>query len=132
VQQLEVHEAFDFDIYNDIVRVHKSHRGRIDAGSICGLRVIKNGSRSNPCFVIVRGLQEAEVFQERADWIRIDEVTRRKLGIVTFARYDFELTKLPWPMHLCWAWTSANPGTRVAIHWAIFTAVISFLLGLAV
>lgn len=134
---LEVHEAFDFDIYNDVVRIHQSQRNGIEAGSICALRVIRNATRCWPRLVIVRGLERAGSKRsdcsipdiDQPNWIRLDEVTRRKLGVRTGSTYEFEIAKVPCLMEFIWAFQSSNPTTRIATQISIATFILGALVG---
>jgi hypothetical protein len=139
--RLQVHEAFDFDIYNDIARIHRSQRTGIEAGSICALRVIRQGARCSARLVLVRGSRDADSKEQLAisrptsdtvdqsEWIRLDEMTRRKLGVEKGCSYEFELIRVPAVLHFLWALTSSNPTTRIATQLAIVTFTLGVVIG---
>lgn len=118
--QLTVHQAYDFDNYKDIIRIHKSRRGQIHSGHL--VRVSVRDGKST--IAAVRGLDPGE-----EDWIRLDLAMRRRLGVELGGPYDFTVRRAnPWEA-LQWATKATDPAARIATWIAIWSGIIGTLLG---
>ena len=117
--KLFLHEAKSADVYKDTARIHESNRAGIKAGRIC--RLFAKGFKST--LVAVRGLKD----EEQLD-VRIDEVTRERLGISHLEVGKLVEVRLreAWLLErIWWVMNASDPAARVSI----WIAVISLVLG---
>ena len=120
--KLEVHQLGTEEIYRDIARVNECHRvdrrgNRIEEGHVALLAVKGFGK----AFLVVRGYEESD-----AKEIRMDYVSRRKLGIDLNHSYTFDFQRCGWVGQLRWAWSATEIGYQICAR----LAVVGMLLGL--
>jgi hypothetical protein len=114
--RLEVHDHFKEDVYLDRVRIPVLHRGTIGEGRVAKLSVDLKDIR-----VEVRGLSG-----ESKAIIRMDEITRSKLGLESNKTYLFEVREEHWSGQFLWAWNASDATARIAAR----LGLIGVLLGL--
>ena len=114
--RLLVHQLIKEDVFQDIVRVHRSHRKGIAAGQLC--RITANGAT---VLAVARNSHGNDV-----EGIWLDDAMRSHLRVKEGAKADFEIKKARWDQEFAWLWNAANPIIRAPGR----LAVISFILGL--
>lgn len=112
--ELKVLRASKDDIYFDIARVSKTHRGGIEEGLFCEIRQGKHRA-----YVALRGRSR----EDKA--IQLDEKTRDRLHVEVNKSYSFELRKLQVHEYYKPLWFCSNPFTRIISQ----ISLIGFALG---
>jgi hypothetical protein len=120
---LTVHQLDKEDIFQDMVRIHPSHRSGIGAGRICRVTAIgvtvlaaARGSPSN-----------------RTDGIWLDDAMRKHLGVKEDEQVDFKIARARWFEEFTWMWNAADPASRAAGRLGLISfalGVIGFALGI--
>lgn len=121
--RLLVQQADKEDIFEDLVRLHKSHRPGILAGSICRvtvddraiLAVARNSTDNIP------GI------------ISLDEALRSRLKVKNGGQYDFSIEAASFWSQVKWGWSATNPVNRVATRLAVLSVslgILGLVLGL--
>ncbi|WP_421871910.1 hypothetical protein [Nitratireductor rhodophyticola] len=114
---LEVEEASRDEVFTDMVRIARDHRGSIENGTV--VRIEHDGNR---VFAIARGLQG----RNKDAVIVMDEFVRRKLGVRARSKIDSNnIRKAKRWEKLTWYLEATNP----AVHVPAWVAVISLGLG---
>ncbi|MGO8975718.1 MAG: hypothetical protein ACLQNV_19605 [Steroidobacteraceae bacterium] len=111
-----MHQVSKDDVFQDMVRVHRSRRKGIGAGQLC--RVTANGAT---ILAVARGSPGNDV-----EGIWLDDAMRSRLGVKEGTTADFEIKKARWDQEFAWLWYASNPIIRAPGR----LAVISFILGL--
>ena len=122
--QLCLHQARTEDVYKDTARIHEGKRSGVKSGRI--VRLYVKGAKS--VLVAVRGLDCGE-----ESWIRLDEVTRERLGIADRKLYsviEVRIRKGHWWESVSWALTASDPAARVSILIATFLGAISIVVSI--
>jgi hypothetical protein len=114
--KLKVHQVATSDVFQDMVRVYRSHRHGIRAGQLC--RVKANGA------TILAVARESP--NNETDGIWLDDAMRTRLGLREGTTADFEINGARWDQEFTWLWRASDPVNRTAGR----LAVISFVLGL--
>ena len=120
---LTVRKADQSEIYRDFARISEAHRGGIREGTLCSVTCCQQTA-----YLAVRGIGEKE-----EAIIKIDEVTRNKLGVEVGKSYTFEIEKLNFLSQLLVPWHASDPFNRQAMRLSIiglFLGTIGFALGL--
>ncbi len=114
---LEVEEASRDDVFTDMVRIPKRHRGGIENGTV--VRIEHDGNR---VFAIARGLEG----RNEDPVVVMDEFVRRRLGVKARSKIDSDsIRKASRWEKLTWYLEATNP----AVHVPAQVAVISLGLG---
>lgn len=122
---LEVHQVLDQDVLKDMARIHVSHRKGIGVGRICKLT-----ANNHSTWVSARGLDTSSSSGDKPEWIRLDEITRERLGNLTLQKsYDFEIEPATAWGHIRWAMRASDPAARVSVLIAIWSAILSTIIG---
>jgi hypothetical protein len=119
VTKLTVHEAREDDVFDDIVRVNLKYRfdrrgEPIRAGTVCRVSI---GDRS--ALAIARGLPPSE-----GAIIRLDESTRRTLGVKSGIEVDVTLQRVCFFGEWIWGWSASDPAYRIASRLAVLSVVL--------
>jgi hypothetical protein len=118
---LIVHQARLDDVYQDIVRVHRSHRIGVRVGRLC--HVNANGK------TIVAIARNS--FGDR-DGIWLDSSQRFELGVKAGEEADFNIVSAPWYREFLWVWRASDPANRTAGRLGILSlglGIIGVFLG---
>jgi hypothetical protein len=115
---LTVARARREDIFRDIARVHWQFRMDDREGEVCRVSV---GERQ--VYLSMRGLETAQPL------IRIDELTRYRLGLQVGDIATFEIRRAGILAQLHWALRAADRATRISVQLAILSVILG-LLGL--
>ena len=122
---LEVHQSLEKDVFTDTARIHESNRDGVGVGQICKLTV--NG---HSWWIAVRGLDVSTQSGNQKNWIRLDEVTRERLGkLALFTSYEFNIEPASVCGRLRWAMTASNPLARLSLGIAIWSTILSTVIG---
>ena len=113
---LRIHKVDREDIFQDLVRVHISHRKGIRAGRLC--RVTINGKS------IVAVARNSLRNDTKGIWL--DNSQRAKLGVKAGDDADFSITPTSWYEELLWIWRASDPVNRTAGR----LGILSLLLGI--
>lgn len=118
------------DVFEDMARVHLSHRPFAKAGAVFVIHV--NGRKA---IVTARGAPK----NSRSN-IHLDLETRKMLCVELNKSYDFEFLEADCLDEICWAWRATSAMPRIAARLAILSTslgclsillgVVSFFLGL--
>ena len=118
---LKIVELSSADVFEDMVRVHQSHRPEVPAGRILWM---KHGRRRR--LLAARGSHHNTVGQAA-----IDLKTRRELRIPRYGEVvEITFEKANWAWSVVWACTASNPIARIAA-WLGVVSVMLGLLGVA-
>jgi hypothetical protein len=117
---LTVHQLDKEDVYRDRIRIPTIHRGTIGEGVVCKLSVA-----GKSMLLEVRGMANDDLAHERV--IRLDDVTRGKLGVHTGMTYQFEIREGGWMQQFWWAWNASDPAPRIAARLGILGLVLGML-----
>jgi hypothetical protein len=118
--KLIVHQVSNDDIFQDIVRVHQSHRPGILAGRV--FRVTANGQT-------VRAIARGAIDNDRR-FVWIDDAMRSRLNIAEGSEVEFTFGEGSWFDQFIWVWTASDPVTRTAGRLGVFSLLLG-LIGLA-
>jgi hypothetical protein len=114
-------------MYKDVVRVHSLQRGDMKNGEIVRVTVTKNEEgKSKSILFAIRGHEESEL------QIGIDFVGCQKLKVKTGKIYEFKFERGGFRDRLTWARESSDPGARIAMfiaYWSAIIGLIGFVLG---
>jgi hypothetical protein len=117
--KLQVHQVVEADVYKDIARIHYSQRKEIKEGRICRLSIGREHK-----LVAIRGLPDCE-----KGWIRIDDITRSRLGLPkfdgTFPEADFDIREVSFVGRIKWAWQASEPAARIAAQLGMVSLLIA-------
>jgi len=116
---LTVHIAKKDDLFQDVVRIHRSHRKDIRTGSLC--QVNANG---RSIIAIARNS-----LGDKND-IGLDSSQRIGLGVRPGEEVDFNIVRVPWYGQLLWVWRASDPVNRTAGRLGILSMVLG-IIGLA-
>jgi len=113
---LLVHELDKDEVFQDIVKVHYSHRKGAYAGQIICLR-----AKGVPVLAAARGAPNNDT---GGIWLSSAMIGR--LGLERGKKTDFEINKARWDQQFAWLWRATDPANRTAGR----LGIISFILGL--
>lgn len=111
------------DVFEDMVRVHLSHRPNSKAGSV--IKVRANGQTTRAIARGAPGNSREEIF--------LDLATRQKLGLSLNQAADIKILAASTFDELIWAWNATNAMPRIASRLAVLSivlGVVGLLLGL--
>jgi hypothetical protein len=124
VMKLMVRSVTSDDFFQDMVRVHPSHRrADVKAGSLCRVQL-----EGNSKYII-------GIARNRGDknCIWLDSAQRRKLGVKAGEEADFrEIQPASWFQQLNWLWNATDPWARTAGRLGIISiwlGVLGVVLG---
>lgn len=117
---LEVHQVRDEEVYRDIVRVHRSRRGKLRSGQVCRITIDRLSTHA-----VVRGLPD-----DQQDWICLDEVQREKLGVERGQRVEPKISRAGIFGWLAFMLNASDPALRAA-SWIGLVSLMVGLLSLA-
>lgn len=103
------------DIFNDMVRVHTSHRPGIPAGTIC--KINANGIA---ILAVARNTRSNE-----RDIIAIDDALRTRLGVKEGKSYDFKIAEAGFLDQFAWGCLASNPVNRIASRLAALSIILT-------
>ena len=109
------------DIYKDIARIPKAHRGEIEEGTMCRISCNRRSS-----YVAVRGSLDHEDAT-----IKIDDKTRGDLGAEPGQTCDFEIEPLNFFMQYYATCYASDPFMRIAFRMSLVSLVLG-VLGLVI
>ena len=118
---LTVHQAKSDGVYTDTIRVHKHERNCVKEGRICKVSV--DGNAPKP--FAIRGLPDKE-----KGWIRLDEVSRERLGLNECEVHRFTFEEAGWIEAIRWAINASDPAARIATLIALWLGGAGVVLGL--
>jgi hypothetical protein len=114
--ELQVRQGKKEDVYKDVVRIPRAHRGEIRSGSVCRIK-IKGVTR----YLIVRGTEDFDdpVFQ-------VDDINRDKFDLRELEMVTVYIEPCPFTGGLRYILNASDPGMQT-VGWI---SVLSFCLGL--
>jgi hypothetical protein len=121
--RLLVHQVDKEDIFEDLVRVHTTHRPTIVAG-----KIFRVASEKGTALAVARNSPKND-----RDGIWIDDAMRGRLGVKTGDQEEFTFCAAKWWENPVWLWRLSNPANRVAAQLSIVSlvlGVIGLLLGI--
>ena len=104
------------DVFEDMVRVHLSHRPFAKAGSI--VVVHANGQTIH---AVARGAPSND-----RECIFLDLATRERLSVKLNEKVDFEFRRADFLDEIMWAWNATNAMPRVAARLAALSVFLGF------
>ena len=105
------------DVFEDMVRVHLSHRPKSKAGAV--IKVSANGRTTR---AIARGAPK-----NSRDEIFLDLATRQKLGLNLNQAAELKISAASTFDELIWAWNATNAMPRIASRLAVLSVVLGFV-----
>ena len=102
--KLMVNKVNRDDVFNDLVRVHRSHREGIRTGRLC--RVNANGKS------IIAVARNSLRNDTKGIWL--DNAQRAVLGVKADQEADFNIISAPWYEEFLWVWRASDPVNRTA------------------
>jgi hypothetical protein len=120
--KLTVHQAKLDDVYQNIVRVHRSHRIGVRVGRLC--RVSANGKT----IVAIARNSAGDT-----DGIWLDSSQRFELDVKAGEEADFNIVGAPWYHEFLWVWRASDPVNRTAGRLGLLSlglGIIGIILGI--
>ncbi|MBI3699352.1 MAG: hypothetical protein HY242_02755 [Afipia sp.] len=120
--RLLVHQANKEDIFEDMVRVHTSHRSPILAG-----KIFRVTSSNGTTLAVARNTPKND-----RSGIWMDDEMRRRLQVTDGEKEEFTFKAIHWWENFVWLWSVSNPTNRVAAHLSFISlglGVIGLILG---
>lgn len=115
--KLTIVELRTTDVFQDMVRVHQTHRRDVPAGRIC--RVTRG---SNSVLLVARGAPHSQPKS-----FAVDLRTRNRLGIASYGQQvEVYFERATWLDEIIWGWRASEPISRIATR----LGVISLGLGI--
>jgi hypothetical protein len=112
---LKVSKIKNEEIYRDFARIPEMHRGGIAEGSLC--RITYN---QRSVYLAIRGLQD-----ETEAVLKLDGITKDKLGVDNDCTYEFHIEELNALCQLFVTWHATDPFNRQALR----LGILGFCLG---
>jgi hypothetical protein len=121
--KLEVHQLDREEVYRDFARIPEQFRIGIEEGHL-----FRFSHCQRSAVLAVRGIQD-----ETRPILKIDDVTRRKLGVDRDQTYEFEVERLNYLSQLIAPWNASDPFNRQTMRLAViglFLGSIGLVLGI--
>jgi hypothetical protein len=129
MSELEVKQLTDDWMYKEVARVHSSQRAHMKNGDIVKVTVAKNDKgESRSALFVIRGQEESSRLK-----IGIDLFGLVKLNVKPGYKYDFEFERISLWQKLIWALETSDPGARIAMwiaYWSAIIGVAGLVLGI--